>query len=340
MMNSILDNAAFRADYDKLADVSLNPTRHSARDAREHCELVRRRAKDLAELNGCDEAQKVILDNLSLVHDIGKIEGTASPAKSVELLPRYGEFDDAFIALVKYHDTNLPWYQASQKGEPPSDKAWNRLARRTDLRLLCLFMVADRVDCPGGWIANEPLVWFLDECEKRRLLAPDFQVDDGPAVVLPTSPVTEHSAGAVLVAPTGDEYQALLIRVRSSGFEIPKGHVEAGESPSAAALRELQEETGISSPLSIREPVGRIGYSFDKDALRIQKEVTYFLAVPCAEGDLDFGALPKRTREVRWITESDIADTQLVNDELADILRRAFEAMREKRSNKLDAGDA
>jgi len=45
----------------------------------------------------------------------------------------------------------------------------------------------------------------------------------------------------------------LLIRDSYQNWGFPKGHVEAGEIPEAAALREVSEETGLSD-LSIRVP--------------------------------------------------------------------------------------
>jgi hypothetical protein len=41
-----------------------------------------------------------------------------------------------------------------------------------------LFMVADRVDCPGGWRANAALVWFLDEAGRRGLVGRALELDD------------------------------------------------------------------------------------------------------------------------------------------------------------------
>ena len=94
------------------------------------------------------------------------------------MLPRYGIVDPALIELVRMHDINLPWHLSMLRGEAPSDKAWRKLARRVDLSLLCLFMVADRVDCPGGWRANAALVWFLDEVARRGLLGGTLELDD------------------------------------------------------------------------------------------------------------------------------------------------------------------
>lgn len=181
-MQNLLENSDFQADYAKLKAVKLNPARHAAATAHEHCEMVAARATHLAALNGCTPDETQVLQNLAFAHDIGKIGGTANPDESVELLHRYGNVDPGFAALVKYHDINLPWYLSFEKGQSPSDKAWRKMAGKVDLRLLCLFMVADRVDCPGGWRTNRPLIWFLQEVRDRKLLKDELQLDDGPVV--------------------------------------------------------------------------------------------------------------------------------------------------------------
>jgi 8-oxo-dGTP pyrophosphatase MutT (NUDIX family) len=52
------------------------------------------------------------------------------------------------------------------------------------------------------------------------------------------------SAGVVVVRDTDDGARLLLLRAYRN-WDFPKGHVEAGEEPFAAALRETLEETGI-----------------------------------------------------------------------------------------------
>ena len=168
-MHPILENPLFHADFEQLADVTLNPERHTAANALAHARLVADHAARLARLNACSDDETQLLVQLGFVHDIGKIAGTANPSKSVELLPKYGLTEPGFVELVRYHDVNLSWFIASSRGQPPTDKAWRKLASRVDVRLLCLFMVADRADCPGGWRANAPLMWFLEEARTRGL---------------------------------------------------------------------------------------------------------------------------------------------------------------------------
>lgn len=177
-MTSILDNPDFCSDFERLAAVTLNPERHTAANARAHSIAVASRAAHLARRNDLDDHRQRTLVDLAYLHDIGKLAGTANPSASVELLPRYGIADPELIELVRMHDINLPWHQSMLRGEAPSDKAWRKLARRVDLSLLCLFMVADRVDCPGGWRANAALVWFLDEVVRRGLLGGTLELDN------------------------------------------------------------------------------------------------------------------------------------------------------------------
>jgi hypothetical protein len=178
-MQLITNNTNFLADYQQLQKISLNPERHTARNAYEHCEMVVDRIKQLAKVNHCLEEETAILVNLAFLHDIGKTTGTAKPEKSVELLPRYGEFDESFVSLIKYHDINLPWYISYTKGEAPTVKAWQKLSRRVDIKLLCIFMVADRVDCPGGWTKNKALMWFLGQCRERGYLSQELKIEEG-----------------------------------------------------------------------------------------------------------------------------------------------------------------
>lgn len=320
-MQNILDNPVFRADYEQLRNVKLNPARHTASTAHEHCERVAVRAIHLASLNACTAEETQVLRNLAFAHDIGKIGGTANPAESVELLPRYGITDGKFIELVKYHDMNLPWYLSFEQGQPPSDKAWRKMASRVDLRLLCLFMVADRADCPGSWRSNHPLVWFLQEAKGRGLLMRELVLDDGPLVNQTSGPSMEISAGAALVCETPSGHELLVVKIRAAGYELPKGHLEWDETPEQAAARELREETGLVSEAKVGEQLGTLDYSFEQAGVAVQKHVHYFRF---STGQSSFGPRPSRTKELRWIKEADVVDLPLVSEELRPILEKVF----------------
>lgn len=56
--------------------------------------------------------------------------------------------------------------------------------------------------------------------------------------------VKARSAGVVIARPTGGGWVYLLLRVYRY-WDFPKGLIEEGEDPVAAACREVKEETGI-----------------------------------------------------------------------------------------------
>ena len=89
--------------------------------------------------------------------------------------------------------------------------------------------------------------------------------------------VEEISAGGLVVDLSGE--RGLLIgRHDKRGrtlWSLPKGHIEVGETPEAAALREVEEETGIVS--KITRSLGVIDFWFMADGKRIHKTVHHFL---------------------------------------------------------------
>jgi bis(5'-nucleosidyl)-tetraphosphatase len=97
----------------------------------------------------------------------------------------------------------------------------------------------------------------------------------------------DKSAGVIVFHRSDDGCRFLLLLSRLTRrplWEFPKGGVDAGETLSDAALRELREETGLA-PADIRivpEWQHREEYRFTSgkgDArVLVRKEVTYFLA--------------------------------------------------------------
>jgi bis(5'-nucleosidyl)-tetraphosphatase len=57
---------------------------------------------------------------------------------------------------------------------------------------------------------------------------------------------SKFSAGAVVLRAAEEEWRYLLLRVFRT-WDFPKGGVEAGELPLQAAIREVEEETGLTT---------------------------------------------------------------------------------------------
>ena len=87
----------------------------------------------------------------------------------------------------------------------------------------------------------------------------------------------EISAGGLVIDPTGD-LGLLIGRHDKRGrtlWSLPKGHIEAGETPEEAAIREVAEETGIES--AITRSLGVIDFWFMAGGKRIHKTVHHYL---------------------------------------------------------------
>ena len=69
---------------------------------------------------------------------------------------------------------------------------------------------------------------------------------------------TRLAAGGVLVRRSRGQYEVCLTLRHRQGpaWGLPKGHLEDGEVATAAALREVREETGLTAV--ILEPLGSI----------------------------------------------------------------------------------
>jgi 8-oxo-dGTP pyrophosphatase MutT (NUDIX family) len=90
-------------------------------------------------------------------------------------------------------------------------------------------------------------------------------------------PAKTHSAGGVVLNRQG---QVLVVNQRGRSWSLPKGHVEAGEDPLAAARREILEESGVAA-LTLVKPLGsyerrRIGASGGESGSEL-KTLTFFL---------------------------------------------------------------
>src|SRR3954468_15080095 len=86
----------------------------------------------------------------------------------------------------------------------------------------------------------------------------------------------EHSSGgAVLSFRDGVPYVALIATRGRLRWGLPKGAVSEGETSEQAALREVQEETGLDA--AIVKPLDTIEYYFRAGGTLIRKRVDFYL---------------------------------------------------------------
>ncbi len=87
--------------------------------------------------------------------------------------------------------------------------------------------------------------------------------------------VKYRSAGGIVLDESGDQV-LLLIRPSRDEVRLPKGHIERDEEPVAAALREVQEETGYGD-LEVIADLGELMVTFLLDENEIDRTERYFL---------------------------------------------------------------
>jgi 8-oxo-dGTP pyrophosphatase MutT (NUDIX family) len=86
----------------------------------------------------------------------------------------------------------------------------------------------------------------------------------------------ERSAGGVVYRMDAGRALFLLIRDSYKNWGFPKGHLEPDEPPELAALREVQEETGLED-LALRGEIDTIDWYFRFRGRLIHKVCHFYL---------------------------------------------------------------
>lgn len=109
---------------------------------------------------------------------------------------------------------------------------------------------------------------------------------------------TEHhrSAGGLVV-----EGERILLISTQDGrrWQLPKGHIEPGESPEQAAVREVREETGVTGRVLAALP-GVEYWFIERGQRRVHKQVEYFLLAYISGDAADFD--PGEVSGAQWFS--------------------------------------
>jgi 8-oxo-dGTP pyrophosphatase MutT (NUDIX family) len=123
-------------------------------------------------------------------------------------------------------------------------------------------------------------------------------------------------AGAIAVRIRDPEPSFLVVTAKKDprAWIFPKGHIEKGEKPGEAALRELREETGVEG--SLLQSVGSSRFTSGNERV----DVTYYLIEARTEGHSSEG------RQLRWLPAA-AARAQLSFDDTRELLDRAVKLL-------------
>ena len=126
----------------------------------------------------------------------------------------------------------------------------------------------------------------------------------------------DHERGMAAVIGRLDRRGRLL-------WSLPKGHIEAGETAEEAAVREVEEETGIIG--RVVAPLGTIDFWFVAEDRRVHKTVHHFL-LRALGGELSDRDV--EVAEVAWVPLDELESRLAYADERR-LLRRATELLEE-----------
>ncbi len=128
-----------------------------------------------------------------------------------------------------------------------------------------------------------------------------------------------HAGGVVYRLAEG-EVEYLIVRPKRGQDEwvLPKGHIEPREKPEEAAIREVQEETGVVA--RIVAPLKTTEFETNGQLVRVKFFLMRFVSQRS----------PSEIREVKW-TGRQAALALLTHQQNRELLRRA-EAKRRKSS--------
>jgi len=132
--------------------------------------------------------------------------------------------------------------------------------------------------------------------------------------------IKEYSAGGIVFKKDKNKIRYLLIKDSGNKWTIPKGHIEEGEDPRVAALREIKEETGLSK-LEIARELEPTRYFFCRGKEIILKTVYLFLIE--SEEEERLKPDKKEIKGAMWFTDKD-AVKNIGYHNIKDMLNKAI----------------
>lgn len=114
-----------------------------------------------------------------------------------------------------------------------------------------------------------------------------------------------QTGGGVVIGPAN---KILVVSQHGTSWSLPKGHIDPGEDAKKAAVREIEEESGITK-LNFVEQLGvyqrhRIGLNGGEDTTELKTITIFMYTTP--EDDLN--PVDPDNPEARWVNVDSVED--------------------------------
>lgn len=145
-----------------------------------------------------------------------------------------------------------------------------------------------------------------------------------------SNPKIEKSCGVIVFRDCERSREFILLKYPEGHWDLPKGHVEKGESEKKTARREFTEETGINE-LEVfegfREHITYTFYAaFPNLKGWIQKTVVFFVG---RTSSCDEAQLSHEHHDFLWLPENEALE-KLTYDNVKEIFKSALNFLRTK----------
>jgi ADP-ribose pyrophosphatase YjhB (NUDIX family) len=103
-----------------------------------------------------------------------------------------------------------------------------------------------------------------------------------------------------------NEHKELLMIFRENHWDLPKGHLDEGETIEECAMREVEEETGVSN-LEIDSKIAISRHIYEYKGQMVLK-ITHWFQMKTKKGDALVPQIEEGIEKAEWVTQNDIDD--------------------------------